>query len=119
MPQTIGSFYPRLQIYYVPHIRCAGNPPVEVLRTILPLPSVRLLHPRHIDAVQLVVTLTGPPGTLSLREEIPRSFDRWRPLLRFSRNTNRLVDVNEIGVCNVVVGSKLRPGCVEPGSYVS
>src|SRR5205085_8661183 len=99
----IGPFYPGLQVYNVPHIWSARNLPMEVLRTIPPLPGIRLRRPRHINAVHLVVTLVGPPGTLPLREGITRSFNRWRAFLRFTRNANSLVNVNEIGVPDMVI----------------
>lgn len=62
VPQTISSLYPRLQIHNPTHVRCSGNAPVEVIGAGCPLPGVGLSSPWHIDTVQLVVALVGPPG---------------------------------------------------------
>ena len=95
--------------------------PVEVMSTIRPLPGIRLCRPWHIDVAQLIVTVTGPPCTLRVGEVITMSFN-WRRAItywRFAGDTDGLVDVDKIGVRNVIVGGKTLPGYLVVSAYPS
>src|SRR5579875_2944106 len=70
MPQTVGPFYPGLQVDDRSRTGLRGDTPVRIIRALRPLPGVGVGRPRHIDVMELIVALRGPPGTLSVREEI-------------------------------------------------
>src|SRR5579875_1202373 len=70
MSQTVGPFYPGLQVDDRPRTGLRGDMPVCIIRALRPLPGVSVGRPRNIDVMELIVALRGPPGTLSVREEI-------------------------------------------------
>src|SRR5579863_7701667 len=90
------------------------------MRAIGPFPGVRLCRPGNVNPVQLVVTLSCPPGALTVGEEIPLSSHRGRAARHmFAWNAHRLIDVNHIGVRDVVVCLQLLPRGVKPRSYAA
>src|SRR5579859_5876830 len=85
--------------------------PVEVIRASRPLPGIRLRRPGNVYPVQLEVTLSRPPGTLAVREVIPLAAHGWRAALRHmvAWNAHRLIDVNQVGVREMVMCRQLLP----------
>src|SRR6266567_721234 len=121
VPQPICPIHPRLQNHYIPDRRPACDAPVEIMGTVCPFPGVRVGCPWHIDTVQCMVPLVCPPRTLHIRKIIALALNgrwwRWSSLV--NRNTNNLIDVDHIGVGNVIVGSEPLPGSFVVNSYPS
>src|SRR6266581_5955684 len=93
--------------------------PVEVLCAASPLPGVRLCSPRHIHMVQLEVAVTGIPCTLSVGEVIAFPFDWWWLMHCFPRDTDRLVNVDHVGVRDMVIRSQPLQLDMVVSSYLS
>src|SRR5579863_9336390 len=95
--------------------------PVEVIRASRPLPGIRLRRPGNVYPVQLVVTLSRPTGTLAGREEVPLAAHRWRAAIDHlvAWNAHRLIDVNQVGVRDMVVCRQLLPRRIIPRSNAS
>src|SRR2546423_3677011 len=67
---TIGALYPGLEVYNGPNGWSGGNMPTELSSTSCPLPGISIGPPWHKYAMQLVVTLIGPPGAARVGEGI-------------------------------------------------
>src|SRR5450759_5097932 len=91
------------------------------MRASRPLPGIRLRRPGNIHPVQLVETLSSPPGTLAVREEIPLPAHRRRTAVHhmFAWNAQRLIDVNHVGIRDVVVRSEILPRGIKPCRYTA
>ena len=70
VPCAIRTFYPGLEVYNGSISRSAGNAPTELVSTSRPLPGISIGSPRYIYAMQLVVTLIGPPCATGIGERI-------------------------------------------------
>ena len=126
MPKAISTLHPWLKVYNISWGGRAGDVPVVIVGARRPGPGIRICGPRHIDAVQLMEALIGPPCTLSIGEIVARALSRWwriattasmRGTLSSARNTNGLVNVDDVGVRDVVVGGESLPARIIAGRY--
>src|SRR5215471_14052430 len=94
--------------------------PVEVGCAIFPLPGIGVCGPRHVNSVQLVIALVSKPGALPVGEVVTCTLDRsgwWRRGPRRFGNTNSLMDIDHVGIRDVVVGSQPLQVDVVMGGY--
>ena len=117
MTQSVGSFDPGLE-YDNSSERGAGrNAPAKLIGARYPLPGVGLRSPGNKDAMQLEITLIGPPRTGSIGEEISRAGGRVRAGLPVDlpdvaihlHDADKLPPVNTIGVGEPVFRGKFPP----------
>ena len=69
--------------------------------------------------VQFVVALVGVPGALPVWEEVTCALDRWRRWRgprRFG-DADSLIDIDEVGIRNAVIGSETLQVDVVVGGY--
>src|SRR5947208_15004629 len=120
--------------------------PAKLIRASCPLPSIGLRPPWHKYAMKLEVTLIGPPRTLPIGENIHGTYrttcrtgrccrtsrDRYS-IQRYircrrtrmtavihcppTRNANNLIGIDEIRVCDVIVGCQTSPICTKAVRY--
>ena len=103
VPQAISPLYPRLQIHNPAHVWRSVNAPVEVIGASCPLPRIGLGSPWHVDTVQLVVALIGPPGASRPGELVTR--------VEASRGVRRtLCGGGATGLC-------MGPRCMQSENY--
>ena len=118
--KSVSSLHSRLQVNNSSWCGSSGDAPVEITRPVGPGPRIRVGCPGYVDAVQLVVSLIGPPSTLPIRKIIARSPDRrWSTTTAganaLTRNTDSLTHINNIGVRDVVIGGEPLPGRMVAG----
>jgi len=119
--------------------------PAKLVRTSCPLPGIGLCPPWHKYAMELEVTLIGPPRTLPIGENIHRSSRAYKTCSPYrtalsrcgfpryiqgrctrvdaaihcspTGNANNLVGIDEIRVRDVIVGCQTPPVCTKTVSY--
>ena len=70
MAQAIGALDPGLEHNNGSRRGIGGDAPAELIGARYPLPGVGLYSPGNKDAMQLEITLIGPPGAGPKGEEI-------------------------------------------------
>src|SRR5260370_3226562 len=119
--------------------------PAKLVRTSCPLPGIGLRPPWHKYAMELEVTLIGPPRTLPIGENIHRSSRAYKTCSPYrtalsrcgfpryiqgrctrvdaaihcspTGNANNLVGIDEIRVRDVIVGCQTPPVCTKTACY--
>ncbi len=111
MAQSIGTLDPGLQHHDGSGRGTGRDAPAKLIGARHPLPGVGLCFPGNKDAVQLEITLIGPPGAGSIGEDVSRSDGRGMLLIGLPdvvihlRDADKLPPVNTIRVGKPVLSS--------------